>query len=1278
MPSMNFVLTGRDQLSRVLDRAGDASDRLGRRLMTMSINGDAAVRRFSDNTTRHLAGMQRDTDAGAKSLGELKKAAMLLAPAAIPVAASLAPIAAGAGTVAVAVAAMGAAIAPQIAQLGEAADAEKKWQDAVDKSGAQSQEAVQAQTAYTQAMAKLPPETRKSAAALAVLKDDYQSWSDSLAGDTMAPVTKGLMLTNALLPKTTGLVKATSAETDRFMTIIGGEMASPGLDQLNSRFTNFAQRTLRNVNDELVHLLRASGSGQAGGQAREFMDWARAQGPTVAHVLSSVAGALIHVLEAGSDVGVGLLQVVDVLASIVSAVPPGAIATFLQLALALKVTKAAALGLAAGRTVLVGFAAQLLAMNTAAAATPGRMAAARTSIAALSRTTKVAAAGTGIGLLVIALSELSQRSGQAPPDVDKLTTSLKQLGSTGQATGEAANAFGKDLGGLYDKVRSLTDPSTTDQVQQFLVGWTGWDSTPVKDAKANIDSIDKALANLVQSGDADLAAAAVKRLTAEYGKGGRDTKQFTKELGDYREAIADAKFEQQLAAASMGLFGQQAQSVQTKLDAQKKSADGLRQSIVALNDANRAGLGGMIGFEASIDAAAKAAKENAGALSMSHGQLNLNSEKARTAASSLQDLASKTDEAAGAARESGASWETVNGVYSRGREQFLRSAEAMGLTKAQAALLADQIMKIPDKTARVKMNKEDAQQDLQSFFTALAAKPNAKSVTLKALSKAGEKTLESFGLKVTRLPNGSVTVSAKTGQALSNIGSVQSARDRLSGKTITITTRKVTLISTLVSSSASSQADALRRQAERLGGATGGLYTGRSFKHRGYADGGLVDGPGTDTSDDVFAPWLSKNEFVVNARRTRQYLPLLKAINSGQLTAGSLASGGGTASAGRDAGRGLAAGLGGSTPLVLSAARTMAAAVTAGIREELQIASPSKKTRALMADVGKGMIIGLTGSQAKIKATAKDLAKDIWAAFSGTKDNRLVAYVNAQTKKLLAAAAKRDKIAATIATAKKLASDITTGARENAGLSNLGMDAGEVTAGGIKGGLASKLAQIKQFTRYIDILGKKGLNKGLLRQILNMGPEAGYAYASALVGADKMTFNSINKLQSQVDASTATLGRVGADRMYDSGKNASRGFLAGLTSQQKELEKTMEKIAKAMQKALRKALGIKSPARAMIPDGINTTRGVAVGVLAGLPHVDRAMQAVAGRMAGRAVAAPVAGRAAVFGTGGGTTTVNLSVEAGLGTDPISLAREMRRMLLELKRDYGINVNLGVA
>jgi hypothetical protein len=56
-----------------------------------------------------------------------------------------------------------------------------------------------------------------------------------------------------------------------------------------------------------------------------------------------------------------------------------------------------------------------------------------------------------------------------------------------------------------------------------------------------------------------------------------------------------------------------------------------------------------------------------------------------------------------------------------------------------------------------------------------------------------------------------------------------------------------------------------------------------------YAYGGFVSGPGGPRSDSIMA-MLSDGEFVVNAASTNKYLPLLQAINSGNLSASSSGS----------------------------------------------------------------------------------------------------------------------------------------------------------------------------------------------------------------------------------------------------------------------------------------------------------------------------------------------------------------------------------------------------
>ncbi|MFG2670855.1 hypothetical protein [Streptomyces sp. NPDC048445] len=1224
---MNFVLDGRDLLSRVLDRAGDNADRLGRRLLAASINGDAAMRRLGTNTTTSMASMQRDTDIGAKAAEALTGSLLSLAPAAIPAAASLAPIAAGAGAVAVATLAFTGALIPQISALSEASEAEKKYDDAVKKSGKTSAEAVTAQLEYQRAMADLPPETRKAAVALGLLKDSAKAWSDSLAGDTMPAFTKGLAVANALLPKTEGLVKGTGHELDRMMTVLGGAMESPGLDRLNSKFTTFANTTLRKVDDQLVHLMRVADGGQIGGGLSEFMDYARAQGPVVADTLSNVGEALGNILVGASEVGVSMLDVVNGLSGIVAAVPPGAISTILQLYAALKLAKLAAVGMGAARTAVAAFGTQLVAMRGAAAAAPGRLTAVTAAIGAMSRGAKIALAGAGIGLLVIGLMELQKMGKSAPPDIDKLTSSMGQFADSGKAAGEAARVFGKDLSGLMASLNLLSTNNSDEFFKRFK-------DNPIslKDAKKEVEALDESLAGLVTGGKADLAAAALARIKKQMGESGYATSGLQTKLTEYKSALADAAFEQQLAAQSLGLFGAQSQQVQQKLDAQKASADGLRQSIQALNDVNRQGLGGMIGFEAAIDAASKAAKDNAGALDMSGGKLNLNSEKARNAATALNDLASKTDEATGAARESGASWNTVNGIYSRGREKLLASAQAMGLTRSQAKTLADQILKTPDKTAKLKGNLEDLQSKLADAKKRLAAAPSSKTAKIRG---------EISDLR------------AKISQARYALDSVHS-------KTVSV------MVQYRSNKNPSSFAQSIG----------------------GYASGGKPR-PGE-------LAWVGEEG------------PELMRFGSGGAEVydhnSSMAMVSDASSAGRDAGLGLRRGMSVSTGEIAKGGHALGAAVVRGIEDELEIASPSKKTTKSGTQAGKGLakglkktkaevaaeakrvaalataagsslIKGLTGTSAQITSTVKSLTAKIWAAWQGkksSKDSALVKLLNADNKKLQKLAKQRDAIASKIATAKKYAADTTSGARQDSSLGQLGIEDGKVTAGSIKAGLAAKLAKLKTFTSYVGTLAKRGLSKSLIRQILDMGPEEGYAYASALAGSSSATLKVINKTQNDIDKASTTLGRNGADLLYDSGKNAGKGFLKGLESQQDAIEKQMLKIAKAMQKAIKKALGIKSPSTVMAQLGRFSTEGLARGLTQPMPLIDQALGTVTGRIAS---ASPVIGRPAVVGGVGGGAPITVNIHGAM--DPVAVGRELQKVLVKFGRAQGSTVSLKV-
>ncbi|MEU6344487.1 hypothetical protein ABZ883_26465 [Streptomyces sp. NPDC046977] len=406
---------------------------------------------------------------------------------------------------------------------------------------------------------------------------------------------------------------------------------------------------------------------------------------------------------------------------------------------------------------------------------------------------------------------------------------------------------------------------------------------------------------------------------------------------------------------------------------------------------------------------------------------------------------------------------------------------------------------------------------------------------------------------------------------------------------------------------------------------TGGANSSFGPLASGYkrAGGGPIYGPGTGTSDSIPA-MLSNGEYVINAKQTAKHRALIEAINSGRAFARG----------------GLVRGL------------------------------TKSEAGVIRADTAGSSTIKLTGSASAITSMTNKLITDIQKAFKGTAtfiDDRLVAMLKTGNTRLKALASQRDKIGQQIAAAKEFASGVTSNAKSGAALS--GMDAETLKAGGgsILAGLNGKLANIRRFQGYISTLAKRGLSKTLLRQILEMGPEAGLPYASTLVGSSASMLKSINNAQASIDGSAKSLGNTGADILYDSGKNAGKGFLAGLAAQQKDIQKLMLSIATGMQKSIRKALGIKSPSTVFRQLGRYTTQGLALGLTDRAPLVRGAMAQVAGAVGSASIPVPQLAPAGGRGAGGGIT-YQITIQGPI--DSVGAARELEKLLLKQQRRRG--------
>lgn len=1132
-------------------------------------------------------------------------ALVALSPALVPIAAQAATVTASLGAATVAVGAFGVAAVASARNVAEVAEAQTKAADAAAQYGATSQQAAQAQAELTRTLASQPAAVQRTAAAWTNLKTTTTEWSDSLASFTLKPVEQGMGILEAVLPKLTPLVKETSTEFTRLTTLLGGGVNSAAFDDLMSRFTAFADGALTRGVDKAVHFARVLSEGGGDGAFTKMLAYAEKHGPLVEETLSNLGGALSTVLEGASEAGPGLLTLVNAGLKLVDALPPSLVSVLLQIAAGMKLVALARAGIAATAVTVTSLSGRLTDLRSASnGATSGlaRLRAAFMALSAAGKATVILAALAAVGVAVAKIATLGR---DAPPDVDRLTNSLGRLGDTGRTQGEALKQWGADLGGLSDSIKSFVDPSTLDNVQQGIVkvltaGTT--DSTPVKEAKEQVDAIDKSLASLVSNGNADLAAAALEKLKAAYAKDGGDVSDFTGKLTEYNKAVDDAKFAAELAAQSQGLFGAQAQETKRTLDEQKASADGLRESLQALNDVQRSALDGQIGLEAAMDAAAKAAKEHGQALTMKDGQLQVGTQKARDQATALSDLATKTDEAAATARENGARWSEVNSIYDQGRSKLIEYAQQMGLNKDQAKQLADQILKVPDKTARIKMEAEDAKADLDAFIAKVKKSPSSKSVTLKTLSESAEKLLESFGYKVTHLKDGSVTVSAKTGTAVSNIGKVQSARDKLSDKSITITTNKVTVISTIVRNSASSQADALRKQAENFSWHGGLLRRADGGSVQYFPRGGYIDGPGTPTSDSILAQFgsgaqarVSDSEYVIQAAAVRKYgVRALDAINDGQLQLPALASGGLT-TAQKEARAGIKNTLGIST---------------VGQWAGYQL-TPMEKSLATPEKLGD-LVTSLNQLHGQIKKaftgkTESSLLKK-WEATSKAlvKYEKKLSAVNASLEKA------KDKLDELKDAAAQVKSQVATSVLSGTGVVMQASQQGlPLTAADVVANQKAQLQAVQQFAAQLEILKKRGLSGDLLQQIASAGVEQGGATAAALIGASDAQLAQLNSMNTSMENAANKAGTTVADAMYGAGIAAAEGLVAGLEKQQQTIENQMLKIAKSMENALKSALGIKSPSRVMAKLGDFSALGFAQGLDRSRKHAVVAAQGLA-------------------------------------------------------------------
>jgi hypothetical protein len=255
----------------------------------------------------------------------------------------------------------------------------------------------------------------------------------------------------------------------------------------------------------------------------------------------------------------------------------------------------------------------------------------------------------------------------------------------------------------------------------------------------------------------------------------------------------------------------------------------------------------------------------------------------------------------------------------------------------------------------------------------------------------------------------------------------------------------------------------------------------------------------------------------------------------------------------------------------------------------LRNAQRSAKT-SIANTIATGLLKKLeTGTSSAIASAIKSLATKLLNAGY----NRTAASIQKKGTRLETLADKRASIQKRIAEANQYAADQASNIRDFLSIS--GTSATDV------GSLISQMTgQQKTASGFVSLtksLKARGASKDLLAQLSEAGPGSQLA---TILGQKSVTTGDIDKLNKLVSSGgklATSFGKDMADMMFDSGKHAGEGFLAGLKATEKDLQKQIDKLAKDLVKQIKKALKIKSPSGVFRDEvGKNVVLGMAHGI----------------------------------------------------------------------------------
>jgi TP901 family phage tail tape measure protein len=425
-----------------------------------------------------------------------------------------------------------------------------------------------------------------------------------------------------------------------------------------------------------------------------------------------------------------------------------------------------------------------IAATRAALASMG-VTAARTRIA-LGMLGKVTAVVAGLELISYASQSIRDQFKDAPPSVSKMASSLVDLGKHGKISGEGLKSLGGNLDKFNEAVKRVAHPDwearTTDIVNSLTGNITkgiAESQIPLDEAHDKIKAVDEALAQLAQSGNAQLASDAFNQLAGAAAADGTSKEKLLTLFPAYTDGLANVDVQNKTNATSQAALAKELGITADQMQDTRTEAEKLSDALNSLNGVNISAGEKEIAFRQSLADLNKVMKENG-------HSLDVTSDKGRKVKTAFFEAAQGAMEHAQAVAEQKNSQEAGQAVLEKDITLLKKDMLARGFSKDAVDRLAAAYLQLPLSVAtKVDAKTQGALSDLAAVQNKIKA-TKGKNVTVNALTKTAESALKGLGFKVTHMKNGKVSITIPTGGPSQAVRTIQGWVNNLHGKSVDV------------------------------------------------------------------------------------------------------------------------------------------------------------------------------------------------------------------------------------------------------------------------------------------------------------------------------------------------------------------------------------------------------------------------------------------------------------------------------------------------------------